>query len=268
MAQEKVSDYIEKAQEVYVTYRLWHHDPYDLSKKRELQEKEYNKQFISIHTTETFHLEQQDNQYFKIETTYYHYEAYVMRKKTSTQKKINNLKQNYEEYYNKYYQNVILENLEINDKKDSLVIIEKYKVDDCFTFNEEVKQLTLKLLQTTIIDSHTILNTSLKNNPLKYPNYVKIDRDVFLPSGIFADAENEIIENDFFYFEFNEQYDENNYKLSQYYIYQVKQNQVEKIHYNTYIEGEDEIYFSYNVYNPNSNTQNNTNLKKTDLKNL
>ncbi len=249
---EKVAEYIEKAQEVYVTYRLWHRDPYDLSRRRQLQQKRYDEQEVSVHVKETFYVEDYDNLRFEIETTYSLYEAFRMRRKTSTEKKIDRLKKSYLDYYSRRYEDVEPDHFEIRDSTDSFVIVERYRVGNFFLLNEETNRSTLDFSQTEIEEAHTALDVSRESNRLKYPAYVKIDRDIFLSLDLASHEDKSIVDNDFFSFAFYETYDSDAHKLSQHYTYQVKQNTIEKAHYAAYRQDEREIYFSSYIYSHDS----------------
>jgi len=257
---KNIPKYIKCTESIYTTYKVWHHDPYDESKERLLKSLPYNKQTIYIHNKQYYDLRDEESATFNIKTIYYGFKAHNMKREISING-LDTLKKNHLNYYKGFYKNIeFATDVKIEEDEDNnwISIEENYIIKDIWVYDKENNHHTVIFINDIISDTHISIDDSFNDDTLelKYPDYIKEDREIIFPFDIAKDnIENSTVDNDFYYFQENETIDKDTNTFKQSYIYQVKKKSVDRVDFDKYKEDEDSVYVSYVKYRKNPNKE-------------
>ena len=246
---ENIPAYIKSTSNIYTSYRIWNDDPYDESGQRKAASLPYNKQTIFIHVKQFYDLVNEDACKLTINTTYYGHEAYIMRKRLSTEG-VEELTKNFLEYYERFYEGVeSKETLKIDDypQENKLCVEENYLLTKAWIHDEESNAYTVTFVNDTVGSAHTIIDKNSKEESIKlnYPSYVKEERSVIYPFPFEDSISNSSVENDFYAFEEKENIDKKSNVFTQTYLYQVKEKKINKSDFPSYTKDQDQVYVNY-----------------------
>ena len=250
--------YIEKTNNIFTNYRVWHQDPYDKSGLKAKQKLPHEKHTVYIHAKQFYDLKEKEAK-LTVETDYFAHEAYTIRMKINAGN-LDKLQDEYLDYYQKRYKNIkLLKPFTIKDDEagDKLKIIEEYSLGEAWVYDEESKGYPMYFFNDILGAAFSIPDDSMQESPyeLKYPSYIVEERTVAFPFLYETFLSNKSEENEFFSYEKKEHMDKKNYIFTQKYIYKTKVQNVPAEMLKKYIKKADKVetvYVAWEKHDPYS----------------